>query len=258
MKPNAEDILSEEGKRVLREFTSKARCLIALDFDGTLAPITNNPSEAVMKKRVFAALGELSNVADILILTGRSVDDARRRVPQNVKYLRGNHGLEGSETVSRESIVRAYQTTQDWLSQLGLLLSHDPEFSLEDKKYSLSVHFRQAEDEKQARLKLQGVLARLVPQPTLIDGKCVMNVMPPGLPNKKTALIEMLNEGNYSHAIFVGDDLTDNYVFECNDPRVLSIKIGRSRLLAAPWFLRSQSAIEDFLRLVFSYRNASC
>ena len=67
-----------------------------------------------------------------------------------------------------------------------------PGVALEDKTYSLSFHYRHARNRRRTLQLLEERAKRLVPAPTLLDGKCVLNLIPPGAPDKGEALAALL------------------------------------------------------------------
>jgi trehalose 6-phosphate phosphatase len=81
-----------------------------------------------------------------------------------------------------------------------------------------------------------------------IPGKLVINVLPVKAPHKGDALLHLRAEEGADTAIFVGDDATDEDVFEIDQPgRLMSIRIGREDSSSAAYFVRSQWEIDAFL-----------
>lgn len=253
----AQNILSSEGLAELREFVASERCLIALDFDGTLAPIVDSPNSAAIDPNVEAGVQRLASVCEILILTGRSVADVRQRIPNEVKYILGNHGCEGNQRVTSEMLSTARETTKKWLDTLCQRFVNDKVFLIEDKEYSLAIHFRLALFKRWARIRAQNAARMLFPAALILDGKCVVNVIPPGLPDKYSALSAFMEDFDFKKAIFVGDDVTDNQIFRAKDSRILSVKVGQVRDLLAPWYIQKQELIVDLIQTVTLIRKGA-
>ena len=91
--------------------------------------------------------------------------------------------------------------------------------SIEDKTYSLSMHFRESSAPHHAKELVLRVTAQLTPLPRLVLGKAVVNVIPPGTPHKGTALLELMRQLKCEAALYVGDDDTDEDVFSLPDER---------------------------------------
>ena len=100
--------IEDHVDRVQTTLERAPHVLCCLDFDGTLAPIVSDPSEARIRSETEPVLRTLVErpTVTVAIVSGRSVDDLRDRVDANA-ILVGNHGLEldrpgnGSEPADR-------------------------------------------------------------------------------------------------------------------------------------------------------------
>jgi trehalose 6-phosphate phosphatase len=90
---------------------------------------------------------------------------------------------------------------------------------------SLSIHYRLMTDPEQTRLKLLELISALRPPPEIIDGKFVLNLMAPGLVTKYEAIEELQARRGTGTVIFVGDDVTDERVFERAPPDWLTVRV---------------------------------
>lgn len=219
-------LLSAAGLERLRAFAAREP-LFAFDLDGTLAPIVSHPDLAQMPPFIRERVQALSLAAPVAIITGRSVEDARRRIGFELRYLVGNHGAEGLP--GREGATAAYRRTcEGWLRQLqegGLLAGADPGVMLEDKRYSLALHYRWAADPAAAELHLHRLIAQLVPAPRIVGGKFVLNLMPSDAPLKGEALLTLMHDIRCPAAVYLGDDVTDEEVFRMKHPDVLAVRV---------------------------------
>ncbi|RJG01144.1 trehalose-phosphatase [Noviherbaspirillum sedimenti] len=201
--------------------------LCAFDFDGTLAPITSEPGHARMPPDVLQRLLSLSSLTPIAILSGRSLADIRARLGFDPPYVVGNHGLEGmadeAELAAHAALCRA------WRAQLERWLAQEPVrgtgILIEDKHYSLSLHYRGAPDHAASLAWLTALAAQLAPTPRMVGGKCVLNLLPPGVADKGSALRELLRRSGAPGAIYVGDDVTDEAVFRLRRAGLLSVRV---------------------------------
>ena len=231
-----------------------SRALLAFDFDGTLAPIVRCPAEAGMReptRRLFTRVCELFPTA---VISGRGRRDvAGRLCGARVKYVVGNHGAESGHRsrVKRSSLDEARARLRELTEQeQGLLL--------EDKGYSLSVHFRRAKHPESARRSILRVLDQLERPLRAIGGKMVINVLPLGACDKGAALLELCKQTRSELALYVGDDVTDEDVFALRQPRrVMSVRIGRSSHSAAEYYVKSQREIDALLRRLIELRGAA-
>ncbi|MDQ1720280.1 MAG: trehalose 6-phosphate phosphatase, partial [Pseudonocardiales bacterium] len=187
--------------------------LIALDFDGTLAPIVEDPSASRPVSGVIDTLAKLARAgAQIAIVTGRDVATVLelgglQAIPDVIVS-----GLHGAETWQHGHLL-----TRDEPAGLAalrtslppLLRQADGKVWLEDKRLSLVVHARQAADPQRVLTELGDVLPPLVAEQglELRPGKLVLEIRIPGV-SKATALEQLLGPDTTA-ALFGGDDLGD-------------------------------------------------
>lgn len=244
-------ILSPKNVDALAQF-AWSRVLIALDFDGTLAPIVSNRDEAQMRPKTHALLEKVCQLYPCALISGRSLEDISLRlggVP--AKYLVGNHGLEPGE-----SIELFEQQMQKIRPELERLLGTIPGLDIEDKRYSLALHFRRVRRRKEARQAIHDAVANLSLPMRLVAGKLVVNLVPERAPHKGDALLALRSKEGADTALYVGDDITDEDVFELDQPgRLLSIRVGQSRRSAASYFLRNQREMDVFLSQLLKFRS---
>ncbi len=223
--------------------------LLAFDIDGTLAPIVARPWDARVPGEVQLGLGALAGHAQVAIITGRAVEDARPMLGFTPRYLVGNHGAEGVPGMEQVS-AQCARVCRAWLDELasGSEPWRDLDgIVLEDKTYSLSFHYRHARDQGAALRMLVGRTSGLLPLPTLLDGKSVLNLLPPGAPHKGQALTALLAQSRSDRAFYVGDDASDEAVFRLHSPAILSVCVEPDEASAANLYLHGQ---EDVARLV--------
>lgn len=229
-------LFSDTGAARLDEVAGE-RLLCAFDFDGTLAPLVPVPDDARLPDGIREQLLRLAQYAPIAIVTGRGIDDIRPRLGFDPDFLVGNHGLEG--VPGWESMAAAHaHACSGWREQLQRALpEHDPGLLLEDKRYSLSVHYREAADPEAAARRLEALFETLSPQPRIVAGKFVYNLLAEDRCHKGTALARLMELGGARHAIYVGDDVTDEDVFRMRHPDILSVRVEQSEASSAELYI---------------------
>jgi trehalose 6-phosphate phosphatase len=234
----------------LAQFAS-SRVVLAFDFDGTLAPIVAERSEARMRERTRSLLERLCRLYPCAVISGRSRSDVERRVEGALlRHIIGNHGLEPSQHL--ETFERHIATVRPRLEEA---LRTTAGVDIENKRFSLAVHYRRAQQKRTARHAIHAAAAQLTLPIRLIPGKLVVNVLPHGAPHKGDALLRVLGEENADAAIYVGDDENDEDVFALNQPgRLLSLRVGRSASSAATYFLRDQREVDSLLARLLDLR----
>lgn len=187
-----------------------AGALLALDFDGTLAPIVSDPQASRPVPGVVDTLARLAAAgAQVAIVTGR---DARTVL--RLGELAGIGNLVVSGLHGAESWRDGELTTIDEPAGLDRLRTSLPPLLppgawLEDKRLSLVVHTRRADDPQAALAEVRRRLPALVAEQGLEahPGKLVLEIRIPG--RSKATALEQLLRADTSAALFAGDDLGD-------------------------------------------------
>ena len=198
------------------------------DLDGTLAPIASRPEQASVpettRERLSACAHKLGLVA---VVTGRQALEARGMVGLDSIAYRGNHGLESldadTDAVEPHPEIRGIENEaanfvasldSDELSDLGI--------RVEDKGPITALHWRGSDREGEAEEVANSIgdrarAAGLFPRP----GRMVLELRPTDSVDKGVAVDGLLSErDDLTHALFVGDDLTDLDAFEALDELV--------------------------------------
>lgn len=204
-----------DGEALLARLAeAPADAAILLDVDGTLAPIVARPELARVPEETRT---EVRRVADkyrlVACISGRPGADAARLVGvDGVEYV-GVHGLELEPEAER------------WRARLAAFTA-DVDWPVEDKGLSVSFHYRDADDEEQARVKLELVAARAEEQG--LDarfGRKVLEVRPPVKADKGTAVRHLLTSAGLRRALYAGDDTTDLDAFDGLDGLELAVRV---------------------------------
>jgi len=228
----------------------KPGLLCAFDFDGTLSPIVALPELAMLPEEIMHRLVALSHYAPVAIITGRELDDIRQRLGFTPDFVVGNHGIEGLPGWE-DTAERHREVCRLWHERLMTCLnkpgSVDPGMTIENKKYSLSVHYRHARDHKAAAALLQKLFMHLEPLPRVVTGKCVFNLIPQDAADKGVALEQLMNISRAASGIYIGDDVTDEDAFRLSRANLLTVRIECNTDTAAEFFLRRRQDMAQLL-----------
>jgi trehalose 6-phosphate phosphatase len=193
-----------------------ARALIALDYDGVLAPIVADPMAAVPAPGAIEVLRELAGkVGTLAVVTGRPAAvvvgiGGLDTIPGLV--VEGQYGAEswaaGTLTTPDEpaSVTAAREALPAALAAAGA----DPGVWVEDKRLALVVHARRTADPDAELGRLDPALRRvaevhgLEPHP----GKMVLELRPPGF-DKGGVIRRLARDAGAGAVLFAGDDLGD-------------------------------------------------
>jgi trehalose 6-phosphate phosphatase len=243
------NILSRANRALLEQF-SWSNVLLAFDYDGTLAPIVSDPGRAPMRRTTRELLRSLTGFYPVAIISGRAQADALKQLGGiRVKQVIGNHGVEpwnASPGLSRE--------VRRWLPLLEKKFASLKGVEIEDKAFSVAIHYRRSREKKKARAAIARAVGSLG-EARVIGGKQVVNLVPFGVPHKGIALERERARLGCDTAVYVGDDQTDEDVFGLDQPgRLLGIRVGRSRVSAAAYYIPGQADIDDLLRALVHAR----
>jgi trehalose 6-phosphate phosphatase len=194
--------------------------LIATDFDGTLAPIVEDPAQAYADPNAVAALGRLGeHVGAVVVITGRPVRAAvqlgrfRRVAGLQLMTILGQYGVERWNAADDEyllppdpaQISAVAEELPKILDSLGM-----SEARIEDKGRAIAIHTRSLPDPKGALARLEEPLGDLAARHGLMlaPGKNVWEIRTPDM-DKGAALRAIVEETGARQVIFAGDDLGD-------------------------------------------------
>lgn len=240
--------LSALGKTELAEFLRKGP-LLAFDFDGTLAPIVTNPLAAAMSAETAERLAKLALALPCVVISGRARSDVLARLAGiPIAEVIGNHG---SEPWLDLAPLRA--EVSGWIPVIQDALAQEEGVLVENKGCSLSIHYRHAVHRRKTLTSLRRLLCHLR-IPRVVQGKCVLNLMPAGALHKGEGLLRAMAALSRTHALYIGDDVTDEDVFALPEAegkhrqaRVLGIRVGPRLQTQAPLYLRNQAEINALL-----------
>lgn len=241
----AQNLFSPDGLATLANYVVPDT-LFAFDLDGTLAPIVAEYSAAIIDEPVRATLERLLKLAKVAVITGRSRKDALAILGLEPHLLIGNHGAEWPPG----DISRGWGHVSfclKWREQLHDKLFGSQGIEIEFKGESISIHYRKAEDQEQAIDLITTEINKLVPAPRIIGGKYVVNLLPMDALTKGEALKAAMDALGTERAIYFGDDVTDEEVFQLNGIDLLGVHIGEERQTAAAYYLSDQSGLLGLL-----------
>jgi trehalose 6-phosphate phosphatase len=217
-----------ELSEALAELARVPTLLVALDFDGVLAPIVQDPSTSAPLPGSAAAVGALAELpgTTVAMLSGRALADLRAVSGFGPPVrLVGSHGGEfddGALVLSEEQ-----QSVKDELeAAVSRIVDGEPGARVEDKPASVVVHVRGADPAVAERVldAARAGPARL-PGVDATEGKAVLELAVVQV--SKGAAIDTLRERLRADAVlFVGDDVTDETAFVRLRPGDVGIKVG--------------------------------
>jgi trehalose-phosphatase len=183
--------------------------LIALDFDGTVAPIQPDPATVAMDPAIAAFLRRASSVRGVVvaIISGRDIDDLKSRTTGLSAYLCGSHGLdirspEGEALREVPALDRALDPSLErTAAEAGL--------RIERKKHAVALHWREAPEIDESHPAIEAFRGwAKTNELELIDGRLVVEARIAG-GGKEDALRFLAMATEAQNVVYAGDDLTD-------------------------------------------------
>lgn len=242
-------ILAKRHLRMLAGFAS-SNVLLGFDYDGTLAPIVSDPAVARMRPATRRLLSSVARRYPSIVISGRPRADLVRRVGGvPVFQMAGNHGLEPFAEHARYA-----RQVRTWVRRLEHSLGRYRGVVVEDKIYSVTIHYRHSRRRREAIAAIDEAVRGLRGVRSL-GGVDAVSLVPRGAPTKGAALERARRLLACDTAIYVGDDQTDEDAFASAKPdRLLAIRVGAARTSHASYWLRSQAEIDHLLSALVALR----
>jgi trehalose 6-phosphate phosphatase len=230
--------VTEPARDLLDALTALAlvpQLLVALDFDGVLAPIVQDPSSSRPLPGSAAAVGALAELpgTTVAMLSGRALADLRTVSGFGAPVrLVGSHGGEFDDG---ELVLTDEQRSlkQELAAAVARVVDGEPGARLEDKPAGIVVHVRGAEPGVAARV-LDAVRAGPARLPGIeaTEGKAVVEMAVVQV-SKGAAIDALRVRLRADGVLFVGDDVTDETAFVRLRPGDVGIKVGAGETAAA-------------------------
>lgn len=249
--------------------------LVALDIDGTLAPIAPTPEQATIPPHTRQTLERLTRLPNVHVafVTGRAASDGRRLVAVPNSWTIGNHGVElvdpgGALRVDAAAeaygpaVARAVQLLRDRVGGFRGVL-------VEDKTWTVSVHVRLADPDvvPDVEREVESIARELGLRE--LHGKKIFELRPPIAIHKGVALLALAamlgvlrGDVMTGSLLYAGDDRTDEDAFRVMPPPpadAVTVHVGSAELpngqrTIAELLLDDPAAVHDFLEWLAAIR----
>ena len=261
--------VGEELRSALTAFAARPRVLVAVDFDGTLAPLVPDPLQARALHGGLEALREAAALSGVTtaVVSGRDLATLEMLTaigPDDGITLIGSHGAQtnrgdrvglGSAAGSvllDEAATALLQTLRD---ELEAIRSRYPAVRLEYKTAAVVLHTRDVEPSAaEGATKAAHEAGRRHPGVHATPGKEVVELSVSAA-DKGSALAELVRASNSEATLYVGDDETDERAFAALHPLSgdLTVKVGAGETVAVQW-VPDPEAVVELLKLFVEVR----
>jgi len=253
------DYLFNHTEKILARLKTANLIFFFLDYDGTLTPIVSHPEKAILPEETRALLLALKKNPKFLlaIVSGRSLKDIRKLVGLKGVYYVGNHGLEvfapkrGIKKLVPEEVVPELGRIRD---RLNSQLKDVDGVLIEDKEWILAIHYRNVDPRQVPPIFIalkQEIKDSMVPL-CLGHGKMVFEIRPQSMVDKGTAVLGLLDQVNQDglFPVYVGDDQTDEDVFQALKKIGMTIFVGLPGRSSAKYYVNEPFEVHHFLKMV--------
>lgn len=191
---------------------------LLLDVDGTIIDIGPSPTEVQVSDALIESLKRLFDLTGgaVALVSGRPIADLDRLFAPLRLPVVGGHGAE-MRVRDNEVLYWAKPLPQALRQQLASAAQLSPGIVIEDKSYSLALHYRKAPRQaEQLRRHVAASRTAFPAEPTeLLLGKAMLEVKRPGI-NKGESIRRLISHPPFAGRVpvFIGDDVTDESVFK--------------------------------------------
>jgi len=261
--PVAEDLVPEEDEapdavpvpHLLAPHLNEIAIL--LDIDGTLLDLMPTPREVWVPPGLSETLNRLLERTSgaLALVSGRSLNDIDLIFAPAEFPAVGGHGAEMRVTSDGEAVAaRAPPMDKELKRRLAAIARLSPGILLEDKGYSLALHYRLAPHAEKAIYEAVSLIRADLPDAPIevLPGKSVCEIKHSGF-TKATGVRELMTREPFKgrRPLFIGDDVTDESVFAIMpDLNGLAFSVGRRSKGVAGHFDEPSDVREFLARLL--------
>jgi alpha,alpha-trehalase len=238
-------------------FLGSLKPVFFFDYDGTLAPIVNDPSKAIIDEKMRVLLRDLSNLYPVAVVSGRDMKDIQSFIGLDNIIYAGSHGfrIKGPGNMYMEN--KEAMSLLEGLDEMEKVLRNDLETNMEGveverKLYAIAIHYRNAPSGtyREIRKHLSSFLLQH-PDYKIGKGKKIYEIRPALDWHKGKAIEWILNELNLTGEylpIYLGDDITDEDAFRYLVDEGIGVLVGdHGQPTAASYHLRNVRQVKQFL-----------
>ncbi|SFC21945.1 bifunctional alpha,alpha-trehalose-phosphate synthase (UDP-forming)/trehalose-phosphatase [Spirosoma endophyticum] len=233
-------------------FTDARKRLLLVDFDGTLAPIVNDPAEARPSGDLQNILINLAESSDVVVISGRNRSFLEKTFTGIPVHLVAEHGAFLKKP--DHPWERLDLSTDDWVdpvrSTMNYFVDRFPGSFIEEKETAIAWHYRMVEsdDIEGQAIDLSTQLRRVSSSIPLavIQGNKVVEVKP-AQHSKGTVALTLVDQKPYDFIVSIGDDTTDEDMFRQLPNWAYTMKVGPGMSFAR-YRLARQQDVETLLK----------
>lgn len=240
--------------QVKQKYSQAKKRLLLLDYDGTLAALQTRPEDAKPTPELIDLLHQLANdpANHIVINSGRDHFTLEKWLGTLPLSLAAEHGAFYKENGVWHKTINQTGWGTGILSILHMFVTKTPRSHLEVKDTALVWHYRES-DAWLGSLRAQQLVNALISicskqKLQILQGNKVVEIKSPDC-NKGSEVSRLLSNAHYDFVMAMGDDTTDDDMFQALPPNAIAIKIGSVSEIAG-YNLPSQTDVLPFLQSI--------
>ncbi len=239
---------------ISKKYGEADKRLLFLDYDGTLADFHKDPQQASPDKDLYALLDALHHQENttLFLISGRDKETFSKWFLPNGYNMIVEHGVWISRNGEEFQLLE--QVKKDWMEKIRPVLEsavdRTPGSFIEEKNYSMAWHYRNTDPdfgEKRA-VELNETLTGLIGNDdiSVLAGNKVMEIKSSNV-NKGRASVRVLGEDDYDFVFSIGDDWTDEFMFQELPESAFTVKVGLKKT-QAKYFVESTKRVRELLK----------
>jgi len=227
----SKELTTKNISDLVKRVSKSKKSLLLLDYDGTLMPFDNDPQKVKPDKQLYEILSKLKNNSntETVIISGRDKETLEKWLGKVTNGLVAEHGV----WVKRKKWETIDSMSDKWKTEikpiLEIFVDRTPGSFIEEKNYSLAWHYRKVDPALAAvRVgELKDDLSHITSNLNVgvLEGNKVIEIKSSGV-NKGKGASYWLNNQKWDLILSVGDDWTDEDIFEILPRQAISIKVG--------------------------------
>ncbi|CAZ94174.1 bifunctional alpha,alpha-trehalose-phosphate synthase (UDP-forming)/trehalose-phosphatase [Zobellia galactanivorans] len=236
------------------QYSKAKKRLLFLDYDGTLAGFHNDPQKAGPDEQLYELLDILNEQPNtvLYLISGRDKDTFTQWFLPKKYNMIVEHGVWISQ--EGEPFRMLENVKNDWMEKVRPVLEsfvdRTPGSFIEEKNYSLAWHYRKTDPDfgSKRAMELSTTLTSLIGTDdlSLLNGNKVVEVKSSNV-NKGRASVRILGEDEYDFVFAIGDDWTDEFMFQELPESTVTVKVGIQKT-AAKYYVESTQKVRGLLQ----------
>ncbi len=236
------------------DYSKAKRRLLFLDYDGTLVGFHKDPQKASPDEELYTLIDKLHHQENttLFLISGRDKQTFTKWFLPKKYNMIVEHGV----WISRdgEEFKLLEKVKDEWMGKIKPVLEsfvdRTPGSFIEEKNYSMAWHYRNTDPDfgQKRATELNTVLTSLIGNDdiSVLNGNKVMEVKSSNV-NKGRASVRILGEDDYDFVFAIGDDWTDEFMFQELPDSAVTVKVGLKKT-QAKYYVENTKRVRELLK----------